>query len=129
MSVSKFLFTISIYIHFITFQEGRVDLIANDVGDRMTPSVVQWTTTSCIVGRTAELELFRNSSNTIVRNKQLLKNNVTDDELDYLRSSVPYKINRVNGIIKYEVLLDGKQHHINPIEIATWIFKKIFCKC
>lgn len=89
---------------------------------------MQWTPSNCIVGRAAQLEQFRNTTCTIIRNKQLLNDGISQSELDDLRSRVAYKINKNDSNAKYELLCDGKQQHVSPREVAALIFKKIHCK-
>lgn len=102
-----------------------MEIVANDAGERVTPTVVQWTPASCIVGRAAQLEQFRYTACTVVRNKQLLNDNISQLEFDSLKKEIAYKINKTDTKIKYELLHEGKQNHITPREIAGFIFKKI----
>ncbi|KAL0281213.1 UNVERIFIED_CONTAM: hypothetical protein PYX00_002268 [Menopon gallinae] len=106
--------------------EGRVEVVANDAGDRVTPAVVQWTPSTCVVGQAAQVEHFKNEMNTVVRNKQLLNDSISDEELQYLKSHVPYRINKTEKHVKYEILFEGKQHHVLPSEILSNVIKKIY---
>lgn len=103
-------------------------MVANDAGERVTPTIVQWTPTTCVVGQAAQLEHFKNEMNTIMRNKQLLNDSISDEELQYLKSHVPYRINKTDKVVKYELLFEGKQHQVLPSEILASIMKKLHCK-
>lgn len=48
-----------------------MEVVANDTGDRLTPTTVQWTPTQSLVGRSAVLEQFRHAANTVYRAKQV----------------------------------------------------------
>lgn len=119
-------------------------MIANDTGDRLTPTTVQWTPSQSLVGRSAIMEQFRNMTSTINRSKQvraqfrdvlvlfcfqLLNDEITEEELEGLRNGVPFKIHKVKNQIKYEILYEGKQHQVSVKEIILAVFKKIHCKC
>lgn len=56
------------------FVDGLVEVIPNDVGNRMTPSVVTFTETEILVGEAAEHQAARNPRNTIYSKNKLKKN-------------------------------------------------------
>ncbi|KAK0141717.1 Heat shock protein 14 [Merluccius polli] len=64
------------------FKDGRADVIANDAGDRVTPSVVAYRDTEQIVGIAAKQGRVRNAANTVVKVKQLLGRTAGDPETD-----------------------------------------------
>lgn len=47
------------------FDNGTVEVIQNDVGNRITPSVVTFTETERLVGEAAEFQAAKNPKNTI----------------------------------------------------------------
>ena len=47
------------------FQHGKVEIIANDQGNRTTPSYVAFTDTERLIGDTAKNQVTMNPSNTI----------------------------------------------------------------
>ncbi|KAK0154411.1 Heat shock protein 14 [Merluccius polli] len=71
----------AIGVHFGT-RDGRADVIANDAGDRVTPSVVAYRDTEQIVGIAAKQGRVRNAANTVVKVKQLLGRTAGDPETD-----------------------------------------------
>ncbi|KAJ3612562.1 hypothetical protein NHX12_020833 [Muraenolepis orangiensis] len=62
------------------FKDGRADVIANDAGDRVTPSVVAYRDTEQFVGIAAKQGRVRNATNTVVKVKQLLGRTAGDPE-------------------------------------------------
>ena len=54
------------------FQRGRVDVIANGQGSRITPSVVAFTETGRIVGEGAEVQKTLDPENTICSAKRFI---------------------------------------------------------
>ena len=53
-------------------RDGRTEVIANDSGDRVTPSCVSFTDREILVGAAAKQQLVRNAANTIPAVKSLL---------------------------------------------------------
>jgi molecular chaperone DnaK (HSP70) len=47
------------------FQRGKVEIIANDQGNRTTPSYVAFTDTERLIGDAAKNQVAMNSSNTV----------------------------------------------------------------
>jgi L1 cell adhesion molecule like protein len=47
------------------FRQGKVEIIANDKGNRTTPSYVAFTDTEILIGEAAKNQWYRNSKNTI----------------------------------------------------------------
>ena len=73
------------------FQHGKVEIIANDQGNRTTPSYVAFTDTERLIGDAAKNQVAMNPNNTIF-GKYLLSKSKGD------------RIFRVNGISKNDSL-------------------------
>ncbi len=41
-------------VQFVSSQDGRCDVVANDSGDRVTPAIVAWTESETLVGLAAK---------------------------------------------------------------------------
>ena len=54
------------------FQNDRVEIIANDQGNRTTPSYVGFTETERLIGDAAKNQVARNPENTIFDAKRLI---------------------------------------------------------
>ncbi len=54
------------------FKNGRVDIIANDLGNRITPSWVAFTETERLIGEAAKNQAPSNPENTIFDVKRLI---------------------------------------------------------
>ena len=54
------------------FQHGKVEIIANDQGNRTTPSYVAFTETERLIGDSAKNQATLNLSNTIFDAKRLI---------------------------------------------------------
>merc|ERR1711963_1320152 len=54
------------------FQHGKVEIIANDQGNRTTPSYVAFTDTGRLIGDAAKNQVAMNPNNTIFDAKRLI---------------------------------------------------------
>ena len=47
------------------FRNGKVEIIPNDFGDKITPSIVAFTEKGILVGKAAKIQIIKKPSNTI----------------------------------------------------------------
>ncbi|XP_049783429.1 heat shock 70 kDa protein 14-like [Schistocerca cancellata] len=106
-------------------KDGKVDIIADDSGNRIMPAIVAFVDGEESVGLPAKAALVRNASCTIVRNKKLLNDSIPDDELEHHIKSVKCKIVTEGGL-KYEIRDEDKIAVYTPEGAMTCIYKKLF---
>ena len=63
------------------WQNGKVDIIPNDMGERTTPSYVAFTDTERLVGDAAKNQITRNPTNTVFDAQRLIGRKYGDREV------------------------------------------------
>jgi len=102
-------------------RDGRTEVIANDSGDRVTPSVVAFTDREILVGAAAKQQLLRNAANTVPGVKSLLG-------VKYSKSIAPegplQTIDR-SGKPAFDIEFKSKRQVFTPVEVASSILKDL----
>ena len=74
------------------WQNGKVDIIPNDMGERTTPSYVAFTDTERLVGDAAKNQITRNPTNTVFDAKRLIGRKFEDREVQEDIKLWPFKV-------------------------------------
>merc|ERR1719420_2781001 len=74
------------------FKNGRVEIIPNELGNRITPSQVAFTDDEKLVGESAKNQGSMNPLRTIYVVKRLIGRNFEDKEVQRDMKYVPYKV-------------------------------------
>jgi len=74
------------------FKNGRVEIIPNELGNRITPSQVAFTDEEKLVGESAKNQGSNNPLRTIYVVKRLIGRNFEDKEVQRDMKYLPYKI-------------------------------------
>ena len=74
------------------WQNGKVDIIPNDMGERTTPSYVAFTDTERLVGDAAKNQITRNPTNTVFDAKRLIGRKYEEREVQEDMKLWPFKI-------------------------------------
>jgi len=74
------------------FKKGKVEIIANDQGNRVTPSWVAFTDTERLIGEAAKNQATINPENTIFDVKRLIGRRFEEAEVQRDMKLMPYKI-------------------------------------
>jgi heat shock protein 1/8 len=107
------------------YQNGKVEIIANEQGNRTTPSVVSFTETEKLVGDAAKNAVVRNATNTIYEAKRLIGREMDDPSLQKDMKSLTYKIVSDKGKPKMEVEFKGETKRFTPEEVSAMILMEL----
>ena len=74
------------------FQHGKVEIIANDQGNRTTPSYVAFTDTERLIGDAAKNQVAMNPQNTVFDAKRLIGRSFNDPSIQKDMQHWPFKV-------------------------------------
>jgi heat shock protein 5 len=108
-------------------RNGQVEIISNDMGNRITPSYVSWdaTTGERYIGDAAKARASFNPANTIFDTKRLIGRQFSDPTVQADRKLMPYKIVDQNGQPFIEVTVAGEEKRYAPEEISAMVLSKM----
>merc|ERR1712115_352454 len=101
------------------FQHGKVEIIANDQGNRTTPSYVAFTDTERLIGDAAKNQVAMNPTNTIFDAKRLIGRNFNDSSVQSDMKHWPFKVTNVSGKPKLQVEYKAEEKNFTPEEISA----------
>jgi heat shock protein 5 len=107
------------------FKKGKVEIIANDQGNRVTPSWVAFTETERLIGEAAKNQATLNPENTVFDIKRLIGRRYEDAEVQRDMKLLPYKIVSKAGKPYVEVLVKGEKKVYSPEEVSAMILTKM----
>ena len=101
------------------FRHNRVDIIANDMGNRTTPSYVAFTEDERLVGDAAKNQAAMNPTNTVFDAKRMIGRKFSDPVIQKDMQHWPFKVIRGDGDRpKIEVQWKGETKQFYPEEIS-----------
>ena len=103
------------------YQHGKVEIIANDQGNRTTPSYVGFSDKERIIGDGAKSAATSNPKNTIYDVKRLIGREYNDSSLRDDMKSLSYTIVNDGGKPKVQVMYQEEQKTFTPEEISSMI--------
>ena len=107
------------------FQHNKVEIIANDQGNRTTPSHVAFTDTERLVGDAAKQQVARNPENSIFDAKRLIGRRFTDQVVQSDIKHWPFKVISDGGKPKIKVEYMGETRVFSPEEISSMVLQKM----
>jgi len=108
------------------WQNDQVEIIANDQGNRTTPSFVAFTDTERLIGDAAKNQVSMNPSNTIFDAKRLIGRKFNDASLQADMKHLPYEIRSGPGG-KPQISVDykGESKTFFAEEISSMVLQKM----
>ncbi|KXX81653.1 Heat shock 70 kDa protein [Madurella mycetomatis] len=107
------------------FREDRCEIIANDQGNRTTPSFVAFTDTERLIGDAAKNQVAMNPTNTVFDAKRLIGRKFNDAEVQADMKHFPFKIIDRAGKPVMEVEFKGEKKVFTPEEISSMVLTKM----
>eukprot|EP01006_Ploeotia_vitrea_P043167 TRINITY_DN66697_c7_g11_i1.p1 TRINITY_DN66697_c7_g11~~TRINITY_DN66697_c7_g11_i1.p1 ORF type:complete len:681 (-),score=155.34 TRINITY_DN66697_c7_g11_i1:63-2105(-) len=109
------------------WKNGGVEIIANEMGNRITPSMVAFTETERLLGDAARNQFVQNPTNTIYGIKRLIGKKFNDLEVQRDSQTLPYKLVECKQthkpLVQVKYKDDIKQY--SPEEISSMILTKM----
>jgi len=108
------------------WQNDRVEIIANDQGNRTTPSYVAFNDTERLIGDAAKNQVAMNASNTVFDAKRLIGRRFTDAVVQSDMKHWPFKVTEGPGgkpII--QVVFKGETKQFAAEEVSSMVLTKM----
>ena len=113
------------YIVVGVFQNGKVEIIANDQGNCTTPSHVAFTDTERLIGDRAKQQVARNPENSVFDAKRLIGRKFNDPVVQSDVKQWPFKVVSVRGKPMIDVEYMGERKVFSPEEISSMVLQKM----
>ncbi|KAG7705652.1 hypothetical protein KL914_003490 [Ogataea haglerorum] len=105
--------------------DSAVEIIANEQGNRVTPSFVAFTPEERLIGDAAKNQAALNPKNTVFDAKRLIGRAFSDESVQKDIKSWPFKVIDDNGNPKIEVEYLGETKTFSPQEISSMVLTKM----
>jgi len=107
------------------FQHGKVEIIANDQGNRTTPSYVAFTDTERLIGDAAKNQVAMNPNNSVFDAKRLIGRKFEDQTVQSDMKHWPFTVINEGGRPKIQVDFKGETKTFYPEEISSMVLTKM----
>ncbi|KAK6182061.1 hypothetical protein SNE40_009827 [Patella caerulea] len=107
------------------FQHGKVEIIANDQGNRTTPSYVAFTDTERLIGDAAKNQVAMNPENTVFDAKRLIGRRFDDSHVQSDMKHWPFKVINEGTKPKISVSYKGEDKTFAAEEISSMVLTKM----
>ncbi|KZV86536.1 heat shock protein HSS1 [Exidia glandulosa HHB12029] len=107
------------------WQNDRVEIIANDQGNRTTPSYVSFSDSERLIGDAAKNQTAMNPYNTVFDAKRLIGRRFDDAEVQADMKHFPFKIINKGGKPVIQVEYRGETKDFTPEEISAMVLVKM----
>jgi len=108
------------------WKDNRCEIIANDQGNRTTPSYVSFTETERLIGDGAKNQSAMNPENTVFDAKRLIGRKFDDPAVQADIKHFPFAVvEDSNGKPKIQVMYKNEQKIFQPEEISSMVLTKM----
>ena len=106
-------------------KNNTVEIIANDQGNRTTPSYVAFTEAERLIGEAAKNQSAMNPSNTVFDAKRLIGREFNDESVQSDLKSWPFSLSNKNGKPMINVAAMGENKLFSAEEISAMVLTKM----
>ncbi|MCJ1245255.1 ATPase with role in protein import into the ER [Trapelia coarctata] len=106
-------------------QNGKVEILVNDQGNRITPSYVAFTDEERLVGDAAKNQYAANPTRTIFDIKRLIGRKFNDKDVQADMKHFPFKVKNSDGKPVVSVEVAGKDRSFTPEEVSAMVLGKM----
>uniref|UniRef100_A0AC35TG45 UBA domain-containing protein n=1 Tax=Rhabditophanes sp. KR3021 TaxID=114890 RepID=A0AC35TG45_9BILA len=108
------------------FQHGKVEIIANDQGNRTTPSYVAFNDSERLLGDAAKNQVAMNPQNSVFDAKRLIGRKFDEQAVQDDMKHWPFKVEAASsGKCKIVVEFKGEKKEFTPEEVSSMILTKM----
>jgi heat shock protein 1/8 len=108
------------------FVNGKIEIIANDQGNRTTPSMIAFNDTERLVGDSARNQASSNSKNTVYDAKRLIGRKFSDQVVKDEINNLSYTVKKgTDDKPLIEVQYKGEVKDFSPEEISSMVLSKM----
>jgi len=107
------------------YKGGRVEIVANDMGNRITPSYVAFTDSERLIGDAAKNQATSNPERTVFDAKRLIGRKFSDKEVQRDMKMFPFKVVERDTKPCIEVELKGEKKVFQAEEISAMVLVKM----
>ncbi|KZZ96674.1 Heat shock protein Hsp70 [Moelleriella libera RCEF 2490] len=106
-------------------QKGKVEILVNDQGNRITPSYVAFTDEERLIGDAAKNQAAANPTGTIYDIKRLIGRKFSDEDVQKDIKTYPYKVISKAGKPAVQVKDRGVEKTFTPEEVSAMVLGKM----
>jgi len=107
------------------YVNGKVEIVANDQGNRTTPSIVAFTETERLIGDAAKNQANNNPTNTVYDSKRMLGKSFNDEKLQADMKHWGFKVENLDGKPVISVDYKNKRETFTPEQISSMVLLKM----
>ena len=107
------------------YKNGRVEVIPNEFGNRITPSVVAFTDEERLIGEAAKNQAANNPTRTVYDVKRLIGRKYGDKEVQQDKKFMPYDIVDKQGKPYIRTSINENDKVFSPEEISAMILSRM----
>ena len=107
------------------WKDNRCEIIANDQGNRTTPSYVAFTKEERLIGDSAKNQANANPSNTVYDAKRLIGRDFSEPVVQSEMKLFPFNVSNKDDKVHIEVEYKGEHKSFRPEEISSMVLVKM----